>query len=185
MQIVNYTITDGKYKYIAPNLTSVYQEVVESNFTKYLTTSPGLQNIFSHVNFEEMRFYCTTDVPGRTIHLRLIPSSQTSQIITYMKDQSYSLGDPKLVTELYSDDTAFLSRDRLRWGQMSSQMTGGNKFHQGYFGYYDQIQYALYVKVMHVEGENEWTMGYNDKMLCDQKENDPEMKFGNWRIYVR
>ena len=184
--LTNYTITDGVYRSITDYDTDDIEEIVTSNFTKYISKT-GTSNLFDYMNFIEIRWYCTADVPGRTIHLRFLPNPDQDNIIRYIKSTSGIVPRIKRAA-LYADDNAILSRDRGNWGYHREDcgVGCGYRYYQEYiFGDYRySLTYTLYRYPLNIYRKERWEV-YNDKLICDDEEHPFNLKYGTWQVYVR
>ena len=177
MLIANYTITDGQYKEISSHLTDDINDIVASNYTKYLSSN-GFQSLRTFVNFEQVRFYCTTDHPGRTIHLKTMPHPTYYQMLDFLGTARTAPIHFQSV-ELYPDDDAILSRDRRRWGY------NGGSYHNEFLGSSGFPSTGLYQDALVIYGERTWHVGYLNRLICDTYGADPNMRFSTWQIFIK
>ena len=187
--VTNYTVTDGVYIPVSSQLTEDIHDVASSNFTKYLSSYTGFGvNLRTFMTMSQIRFYCTTDSPGRTIHVKFLPVPEIhSGVFNFFTSSSANTVTFPYV-ELYQDDTSVLSRDKTRWGKKYAtnhlgQLSPQN--FQGVFGNVYTAYYALYQDPLFISGSVAWWVGYSNLMKCDTNGNDVNMKYGTWKIYVR
>ncbi|XP_057299746.1 uncharacterized protein LOC130630309 isoform X2 [Hydractinia symbiolongicarpus] len=179
--IANYTVRNGVHGDISNNQTDILNDVATSGFTKYLSSNIGFSNVFTYIGLKQIRFYCYTDKPGRTLHTRSLYTSEMVNAFVWMKGSTSTQYTVCNSFQMYPDDTSHLSRRCSEWGN------NGNNAGGGYYGYTGDRSNHLYKYPIHIAFKNlHWFIGFNNINVCDEcVEKSNTVTYGDWIIYVR
>ena len=162
---------------LTTNVTDEMSLFLKRGSGRYISMN-ALKNLVESGLYQQIRFYCTSKIPGRTIHLKTLLNENGKRVL-----EGYALSEKALVSscgsfEVYQDDTSYVSRHCEEWIGRDNSRTE----HAGYWNYF--YPHKLFTSPIFIPSRHNFLVGYLPHIwtYCD---NHGHRVHGKWEVLIR
>lgn len=167
---VGYTVHD-----LSLNETNDMELYLKKGSGKYISMN-GLESLVASGLYKQIRFYCTSENPGKTLHLKTLPTEIGMDVLK-------AYGTPGSIAyscdsyEVYPDDTSYTAKNCNQWVRRTSESDTS-----GYWNFY--YSHKLFTASIFIASKTAFTLGYTPYVYtrCD---NYDDTLNGKWEVFVR
>lgn len=175
-RILNYEQVGYTAHDLALNETNDMKLYLKKGSGRYISKS-GLEALVASGLYKQIRFYCSSENPGKTLHLKTLPTEIGMNVLKAY-GTSGSVASSCNSYEVYPDDTSYTAKNCDKWVRRRALVSDI----RGYWNFY--YSHKLFTAPIFIASKTAFTLGYTPYVYtrCDNYEDTLN---GKWEVFVR